>query len=123
MNALDFLSQTLRIAIPYLLAAGGGVLSERAGLIGLTLEGYMLTGAFCAAVGSYAAGAPWVGVIAAILGGGLLAMLYATSAIRFKADQVVAAVYEEEGFRAALDCLYSVAIHCWRTAGRSWWAR
>ena len=92
MNALDFLSQTLRIAIPYLLAAGGGVLSERAGLIGLTLEGYMLTGAFCAAVGSYAAGAPWVGVIAAIIGGGLLAMLYATSAIRFRADQVVVGI-------------------------------
>ncbi|HEY5440734.1 MAG TPA: ABC transporter permease [Gemmatimonadaceae bacterium] len=92
MNALDFLAQTLRIAIPYLLAAAGGVLSERAGLIGLTLEGYMLGGAFCAAVGSYAAGAPWVGVVAAILGGGLLAMLYATSAIRFKADQVVVGI-------------------------------
>ena len=53
MNAVDFLAQTLRIAVPYLLAAAGGVLSERAGLIGLSLEGYMLGGAFCAAVGSY----------------------------------------------------------------------
>ena len=92
MNALDFLAQTLRIAIPYLLAAAGGVLSERAGLIGLTLEGYMLGGAFCAALGSYAAGAPWVGVLAAVVGGALLAMLYATSAIRFKADQVVVGI-------------------------------
>jgi simple sugar transport system permease protein len=92
MNALDFLAQTLRIAIPYLLAAAGGVLSEKAGLIALTLEGYMLGGAFCAAVGSYAAGAPWVGVLAAIVGGGALAMLYASSAIRFKADQVVVGI-------------------------------
>jgi simple sugar transport system permease protein len=92
MNALDFLSQTLRIAIPYLLAAAGGVLSERAGLIGLTLEGYMLGGAFCAAVGSYAAGAPWVGVLAAVIGGALLALLYATCAIRFRADQVVVGI-------------------------------
>jgi ABC-type uncharacterized transport system permease subunit len=92
MNGFDFLAQTVRIAIPYLLAAAGGVLSERAGLIGLSLEGYMLSGAFCAAVGSYYAGAPWVGVIAAVLGGGVLSMLYAASAIRFKADQVVVGI-------------------------------
>src|SRR5882672_3362122 len=64
MAALLFLAQTLRIAIPYLLAAAGGVLSERAGLIGLTLEGYMLGGAFCAAVTSYAAGAAGYGAAA-----------------------------------------------------------
>ena len=92
MIFLAFLAQTLRIAIPYLLAAAGGVMSERAGLIGLTLEGYMLGGAFCAAVGSYFAGAPWVGVLAAIVGGALLAMLYAVSAIRFRADQVVVGI-------------------------------
>lgn len=92
MNGFDFLAQTIRIAIPYLLAAAGGVMSERAGLIGLTLEGYMLSGAFCAAVGSYYAGAPWIGVIAAVLGGGVLSMLYAASAIRFKADQVVVGI-------------------------------
>jgi ABC-type uncharacterized transport system permease subunit len=92
MNALDFLAQTVRIAIPYLLAAAGGVLSERAGLIGLSLEGYMLGGAFCAAIGSYYAGAPWLGVLAAIVGGGMLALLYAVSAIRFKADQVVVGI-------------------------------
>jgi len=92
MNGFDFLAQTVRIAIPYLLAAAGGVMSERAGLIGLSLEGYMLSGAFCAAVGSYYAGAPWVGVLAAVLGGGVLSMLYAASAIRFKADQVVVGI-------------------------------
>ena len=87
-----FLAQTLRIAIPYLLAAAGGVMSERAGLIGLSLEGFMLGGAFCAAVGSYFAGAPWVGVLAAVVGGALLALLYAVSAIRFRADQVVVGI-------------------------------
>jgi simple sugar transport system permease protein len=92
MNAMDFVAQTLRIAVPYLLAAAGGVLSEKAGLIALTLEGYMLGGAFGAAVGSYAAGAPWVGVLASVVVGGALAMLYASSAIRFKADQVVVGI-------------------------------
>ena len=58
MILLAFLAQTLRIAIPYLFAAAGGVMSERAGLIALTLEGFMLAGAFCAALGSYASGSP-----------------------------------------------------------------
>jgi ABC-type uncharacterized transport system permease subunit len=92
MIFLAFLVQTLRIAIPYLLAAAGGVMSERAGLIGLTLEGYMLGGAFCAALGAYAGGSPWVGVLAAVAGGAALAYLYALSSIRFKADQVVVGI-------------------------------
>jgi simple sugar transport system permease protein len=92
MIFLVFLAQTLRIAVPYLLAAAGGVMSERSGLIGLTLEGYMLGGAFCAALGAYAGGSPWVGVIAAVAGGAALAWLYAVSSIRFKADQVVVGI-------------------------------
>ena len=89
---IAFIIQTLRIAIPYLFAAAGGVASERAGLIGLTLEGYMLGGAFCAALGSYYGGNPWVGVLAGAAGGVALALLYAVSAIRFRADQVVVGI-------------------------------
>ena len=93
MILLAFLAQTLRIAIPYLLAAAGGVMSERAGLIALTLEGYMLGGAFCAVAGSYASGSPWIGRRSprspAVR---LLALLYAVSAIRFRADQVVVGI-------------------------------
>jgi simple sugar transport system permease protein len=92
MIFLAFPAQTLRIAVPYLLAAAGGVMSERAGLIGLTLEGYMLGGAFCAALGAYFGGSPWVGVIAAVAGGAALAWLYAVSSIRYKADQVVVGI-------------------------------
>lgn len=92
MSFLDFLAQTLRIAVPFLLAAMGGVISERAGLIGLSLEGYMLGGAFCAAAGSYATGSPWLGVLAAVIGGAALAMLYGVSAIRYRADQVVVGI-------------------------------
>ena len=56
MIVFAFLAQTLRIAIPYLFAASGGVMSERSGLIGLGLEGYMLGGAFCGALASYYSG-------------------------------------------------------------------
>jgi ABC-type uncharacterized transport system permease subunit len=89
MIELAVLSQVIRIVIPYLFAAAGGVVSERAGLIALTLEGYMLGGAFCAAIASYYAGSPWVGVIAGAAGGTAFAMLYAVGSVRFRANQVV----------------------------------
>ena len=92
MTVLAFLSQTIRIAMPYLFASAGGVLSERAGLIGLGLEGYMLSGAFCAALGSYFTGSPWAGLGAGVVGGALLALLYGLCSIRYKADQVVVGV-------------------------------
>jgi general nucleoside transport system permease protein len=92
MILLAFLAQTLRIAIPYLFAAAGGVMSERAGLIGLTLEGYMLGGAFFAVLGSSLSGSPAVALLAAVAGGGAFALLYAVCAIRFRADQVVVGI-------------------------------
>lgn len=89
---LPFLAQTLRIAMPYLFASAGGVVSERAGLIGLTLEGYMLLAAFCAALGSYFGGSPWLGILAGIGGGALAGLLYGLCAIRFRANQVVVGI-------------------------------
>jgi simple sugar transport system permease protein len=86
---LAFFSQVVRIVVPYLFAAAGGVMTERAGLIGLTLEGYMLGGAFGAAVASYYAGSPWVGVLAGAAGGVAFALLYALGSVRFRANQVV----------------------------------
>ena len=92
MMLIAFLAQTLRIAIPYLFAAAGGVMSERAGLIGLTLEGYMLGGAFFAVLGSFYSHSPVVGAVAAVAGGGVFALIYAVCAIRFRADQVVVGI-------------------------------
>lgn len=92
MMLIAFLAQTLRIAIPYLFAAAGGVITERAGLIGLTLEGYMLGGAFGAALGAYYGGNAWLGVLGGIAAGVLLALVYGVSAIRYRADQVVVGI-------------------------------
>ncbi len=87
-----FLAQTLRIAMPYLFASAGGVVSERAGLIALTLEGYMLMAAFCAALGSYFAGSALAGVAAGIGGGVAIALLYGVCCIRYRANQVVVGI-------------------------------
>jgi simple sugar transport system permease protein len=92
MMLFAFLAQTLRIAMPYLFASAGGVVSERAGLIGLTLEGYMLTAAFCAALGSYFGGSAWFGVLAGIGGGAAAGLLYGLCCIRYRANQVVVGI-------------------------------
>jgi len=52
----------------------------------------MLTGAFCAALGSYYTGSPWVGILAGAAGGLLAALLHALATIRYRADQVVVGI-------------------------------
>ncbi|MDB4951330.1 MAG: ABC-type transporter, integral rane subunit [Gemmatimonadetes bacterium] len=92
MSVIALLAQVLRIAVPYLFAAGGGVLAERSGIVSLGLEGFMLSGAFCAAVGDYYSGSAWVGLLCGILGGLLFGLLHAVATIRYRADQVVVGI-------------------------------
>ena len=86
---ISLLFSTIRLATPLVLAAIGGLYSERSGVINIALEGLMLAGAFTAASITYYAHSPWVGMGAAIVGGALVAMIIALACIRFKADQVV----------------------------------
>ena len=92
MNVFGFLLQTIRIAIPYLLAAAGGVMSERVGVIALGLEGLMLSGAFGAAIGSYYGGSPWIGLVGAVAAGLMITAVLAVATLRFRANQVVVGV-------------------------------
>ena len=94
---LALITSTIRLSTPLILAALGGMFSERSGVINIALEGKMLSGAFTAAAVTYAAdtklhmgnASPWVGLLAAILAGLFIAAIYAVACIRFKADQVV----------------------------------
>ncbi|MGD9589017.1 MAG: ABC transporter permease [Pyrinomonadaceae bacterium] len=80
----------IRSATPLIFAGLGGLFSERSGVINIALEGMMLAGAFTAAVVTFETGNPYVGLLAGMLSGGVLAFLYAIACIRFEADQVVA---------------------------------
>ena len=86
---LGLLFSAVRLATPLLLAALGGMFSERSGVINIALEGLMLAGAFTAAAVTWYAGSPWAGLLAAILAGAVIAGVHAVACIRYRADQVV----------------------------------
>ena len=86
---LSLLFSTIRLATPLVLAAIGGLYSERSGVINIALEGLLLAGAFTAASVTYYAHSPWVGLGSAIVAGAAVAAVIAVACIRFKADQVV----------------------------------
>ena len=86
---ISLLFSTLRLATPLVLAAIGGLYSERAGVINIALEGLMLAGAFTAASITFYVASPWVGLGAAMVAGVLVAIIIALACIKFKADQVV----------------------------------
>ena len=82
----------IRISTPIALAATGGAFSERAGIINIGLEGMILSGAFAGVLGSFYSGSPWLGVLLAIVLGGLLGGILALFTIEFRADHVVAGI-------------------------------
>ncbi|MES1242368.1 MAG: ABC transporter permease [Acidobacteriota bacterium] len=86
---IALLFSTIRLATPLLLAALGGLYSERSGVINIGLEGMMLAGAFTAAVVTHFAGNPWIGLLAAIAVGAAVALVHAFVCIQCRADQVV----------------------------------
>jgi ABC-type uncharacterized transport system permease subunit len=86
---IALLFSMIRLATPLLLAALGGLWSERSGVINIGLEGMLLAGAFTAAVVTHFVHNPWLGLAAAVLAGMLTALVHAFVCITCKADQVV----------------------------------
>lgn len=100
---LTLVASMLRATTPLLLAALGGLFSERSGVVNIALEGIMLFGALAAAVtaqlveapavakdpNAVVPYAPWLGLVAAMVVGAAVAWLHAFVSIRYKADQII----------------------------------
>jgi len=89
LSAILILRLTLRKTTPLLLAALGGLFSERVGIANIALEGIMLTGAFFAVITSYFTQNPWLGVLAGMISGMGMSLLLGVASIKFKANQIV----------------------------------
>ncbi|MGH7996944.1 MAG: ABC transporter permease [Opitutaceae bacterium] len=90
--AVLLLAATLRVGTPLVLAALGGLFSERSGVIALGLEGMMLGGAFAAACVAAVSGSAWLGLCAGMGAGALLALVLAYACVTQRGNQVVAAM-------------------------------
>lgn len=90
--SVAFLAQILRIAIPYVLAALGGAITERSGMVDLALEAKLLFGAFAAAAVGHATDSALLGLAGGIAAGALVAGVQVWLALVLRADQVIVGI-------------------------------
>ncbi|GMG81166.1 ABC transporter permease [Paralimibaculum aggregatum] len=95
MGWLDLLltaDSALRLATPLMLCAMAGMISERAGVIDIGLEGKMLAGAFTAAAAAALTGSAWAGLGAAMAVGAAMAALHGFACITHRGEQIISGV-------------------------------
>jgi simple sugar transport system permease protein len=81
-------------ASPIIVAALGGMFSERSGIVNVALEGIMLIGAFAGAAVTvilepFTPAAGYLGLLAGIIAGMIFSLLHAYASVNLKADQVI----------------------------------
>lgn len=86
--SITTLSSVLSASAPLIFASLGETLSERVGVINLSVEGSMMMGAMVGFVAAQLSGSVWVGFLAAMAVGALFAFIVALGSITFKRDQV-----------------------------------
>ena len=89
INLTGMLVSSLVRATPIALAALSGIWCERAGVVNIGIEGMMLAGAFVSVVFASTSDSLFVGVVAGMVAGVVLAALHAVLSIRFRVDQVI----------------------------------
>ena len=86
---IAILAASITAGTPILFAALGELITERAGILNLGVEGIMLVGAVAGFISAYVTADPWVGIIAAMILGMLMALIHAFLTITLRANQVV----------------------------------
>jgi simple sugar transport system permease protein len=88
-SLIGILTASLQLATPILLGALSGILCERAGVVNIAIEGMMLTAAFTSVIVANATKSIWLGLLAALLSGAILAAWHAVLSIQFKVNQII----------------------------------
>nr|WP_206527930.1 ABC transporter permease [Microbacterium amylolyticum] len=89
---VTLLAGALSLAVPLVFGGLGGVIGERVGVVNVAIEGQLLLGAFNAALVSSITGSPIAGLIGAMFGGVLVALVLAAFSIKYLVQQVIVGV-------------------------------
>lgn len=89
MLVTSVLAAAIAAGTAILFACLGELLCERAGVLNLGVEGMMLMGALGGFAVNYWTASPWLGVLAALVVGGLLSLIHAVLTVSLQANQVV----------------------------------
>ena len=92
VSVVRLLSSTLLLAVPIIFGALGGAIGERAGVVNIAIEAQLLASAFVAAVVGTLTGSPWAGLGAALIAGGLVALVLGAFTITYRVNQVIVGV-------------------------------
>ncbi len=86
---VSIIATAVRMGTIVLLGALGELVAERAGVLNLSVEGMMLTGAFFGFLGAFYTDSLWFGVLTAALSGILISAIFGILAVIFHVDQTV----------------------------------
>ena len=89
VNLAGMLASAVLLAVPITLGAFSGILSERAGVVNIAIEGMMLMGSMIGALIGSLANNAWIGLLGAILSGLLLSLIHAVLSIKYKINQII----------------------------------
>ncbi len=98
------------LAVPLVFGALGGVIGERAGVVNIAIESQLLFGAFGAAIVGSLTHNPYVGTLAAIVAGVLVALVLGVFAITYRVDQIIVGVVLNVLVYGLTDFLYSQVL-------------
>ncbi len=88
INLAVLIASLMVAAVPIMLAAIGELVVEKAGVLNLGVEGMMIIGAVCGLATAATSGSPFLGFVAAALGGAALSLIFAVLTQVFLANQV-----------------------------------
>jgi ABC-type uncharacterized transport system permease subunit len=89
IDLVGMVKDCLRLATPIVLGMLAGVMCERCAVVNIAIEGMMLTAAAVGYMASLYAQNMWIGLLVAVLTGGVMAALHAVLSIRFMVDQII----------------------------------
>jgi ABC-type uncharacterized transport system permease subunit len=89
LNLGGLLNVSLSKAVPLTLGALSGILSERAGVVNIAIEGMMLSAAMTSCMAASITDSLWLGVFVGVLTGGLYGIVHGVLSIKYKVNQII----------------------------------